>query len=115
MPISLYMDVHIPRAVTEQLRRRGVDVLAVIEDGQRRSDDDSLLERASQLERVMFTQDVGFRLLAEAWQRQGRPFAGLLFARQRGTSIGQLVNDLELIAKASTPQDFVGFVQYLPL
>ena len=27
MAISLYMDVHIPQAITDQLRRRGVDVL----------------------------------------------------------------------------------------
>jgi len=30
--IALYMDVHIPQAITDQLRRRGVDVLAAFED-----------------------------------------------------------------------------------
>jgi len=30
--IGLYMDVHVPQAITEQLRRRGVDVLTTIED-----------------------------------------------------------------------------------
>lgn len=28
MAVSLYMDAHIPRAITDQLRLRGVDVLA---------------------------------------------------------------------------------------
>ena len=32
MAILLYMDVHIPQAITDQLRRRGVDVLTAIED-----------------------------------------------------------------------------------
>ena len=27
MAIALYMDVHIPQAITNQLRRRGIDVL----------------------------------------------------------------------------------------
>jgi len=30
MSVSFYMDVHVPRAVTNQLRRRGVDVLTAI-------------------------------------------------------------------------------------
>ncbi len=32
MPVPLYMDVHVPQAITDQLRRRGVDVLTAIED-----------------------------------------------------------------------------------
>lgn len=27
MAIALYMDVHVPQAITYQLRRRGIDVL----------------------------------------------------------------------------------------
>ena len=33
MTRALYMDVHVPFAVTLQLRQRGVDVLTAIEDG----------------------------------------------------------------------------------
>jgi hypothetical protein len=33
MPLSLYMDVHVPAAITAGLRRRGVDVLTSQEDG----------------------------------------------------------------------------------
>jgi hypothetical protein len=33
MPVSLYMDVHVPQAIADQLRRRGVDVLTTHEDG----------------------------------------------------------------------------------
>lgn len=32
MPIALYMDVHVPRAVTLGLRLRGVDVLTAQEE-----------------------------------------------------------------------------------
>nr|WP_263972174.1 hypothetical protein [Pseudanabaena sp. ABRG5-3] len=27
MAIALYMDVHVPQAITQQLRRKGIDVL----------------------------------------------------------------------------------------
>jgi predicted nuclease of predicted toxin-antitoxin system len=58
--ISLYADVHIPQAITEQLRRRGVDVLTAIEDGTTELPDDKLLERATFLGRVLFTHDIRF-------------------------------------------------------
>ena len=36
MPVALYMDQHIPRAITFGLRARGVDVLTTQEDGTER-------------------------------------------------------------------------------
>jgi hypothetical protein len=108
------MDVHVPGAITSQLRLRSVDVIAAHEDGKRRAADEELLERATSLGRPIFTQDVLFRVLAENWQRQGREFMGLLFGPQLGGTIGQYVEDLELIAKASEPDDWRNIVQYLP-
>jgi hypothetical protein len=114
MPVSLYMDVHVQQAITDQLRRRGVDVLTAIDDGCRTLRDDELLEHVRTLSRVLFTQDIRFKALAEDWQRQGRPFAGLLFGHQQQGTIGQFVADLELIAKASDPADWLIRIDYLP-
>jgi hypothetical protein len=111
--VALYMDVHVPQAITDQLRRRGVDVLTAIEDDRATAEDDDLLERSTQLGRVMFTQDIRFRALAEDWQRQERPFGGLLYGHQR-EGIGAFVKDLELIAKASEPAEWPNVVEYLP-
>jgi hypothetical protein len=58
MPVRLYMDVHVPQAITDQLRRREVDVLTAIEDGQGEIDDSALLDRARSLDRLLFTQDI---------------------------------------------------------
>jgi predicted nuclease of predicted toxin-antitoxin system len=55
------MDVHVPQAITDQLRRRGVDVLTAIEDSSAELTDEELLERASSLERVLFTQDIALK------------------------------------------------------
>ncbi len=82
MPVPLYMDVHVPQPITDQVRHRGVDVLTAIEDGARELADAELLQRAGELGRVIFTQDVRFKGLAQEWQRQGRPFAGLIFGHQ---------------------------------
>ncbi|MBX3304400.1 MAG: DUF5615 family PIN-like protein [Nitrospira sp.] len=49
------MDEHVPKAVTEGLRRRGVDVITVQELGLQAAEDTHHLERAAQDGRVMFT------------------------------------------------------------
>ena len=87
MPVAFYMDVHVPAAITEQLRLRGVEVLASTEEGTNRLPDPQLLQLATELGRVVVTQDIRFRVLAEDWQRQQRPFAGLIFAPQRHHSL----------------------------
>jgi hypothetical protein len=108
------MDQHVKKEITEQLRRRGVDVLTAFEDSSDQLPDEQLLDRVAALGRVLFTQDIRFKALAENWQRQGRPFAGLAFGHQLGGSIGQYVSNLELIAKATEPADWVSYIEHLP-
>jgi predicted nuclease of predicted toxin-antitoxin system len=115
MAIALYMNQHVPRAITVGLRLRGVDVITAHEDGASVMDDPELLDRAGELERVLFTQDDD--LLAEATrrQREGIPFHGVIYAHQLRVSIGTCVHDLEIIAKAGEPKDLSNGVQFLPL
>jgi predicted nuclease of predicted toxin-antitoxin system len=63
--VPLYMDVHIPQQISDQLRRRGADVLTAIEDGWDEATDQDLLEHARELGRVIFTHDIRFRAMAE--------------------------------------------------
>jgi hypothetical protein len=63
----------------------------------------------------MVTQDIRFRVLAENWQRAGRPFGGMVSAHQRYVSFGDLVSDLELITKATDAAYWQNRVQQLPL
>ena len=114
MSVRLYLDVHVPQAIADQLRRRGVDVLTAVEDGASESPDDELLEHAHRSGRLLFTHDIRFRALAEEWQRTGRPFAGLIFGHTLGGTIGQFVKDLELIAKASEPVEWENVVDRIP-
>ena len=57
MSVRFYMDVHVPRALTEGLRLRGTDVMTAQEDGARRLGDPELLDRAAALGCVLFTRD----------------------------------------------------------
>jgi hypothetical protein len=101
--------------VTNGLRIRNVEVLTAFEDGASTLDDAALLDRASALGRVLFTQDDD--LLAEAALRQttGRPFAGVVYAHQLRVSIGVCIRDLEIVATVGEPEDLQQRVLYLPL
>jgi hypothetical protein len=114
MSIALHMDHHVPRAITVGLRLRGVEVLTADEDGASELEDVELLDRAGELERVLFTRDDD--LLAEATRRQraGISFGGIVYAHQLRVSIGRCVEDLELIAKSGEPADLMNQVIFLP-
>ncbi len=114
MAVQVYFDVHVPAAIRDQLRRKGVDVLTAQEDNSGTLTDEELLDRAAMLGRVLFTQDIRFKAMAEDWQRRGKAFAGLLYGRQSNALVGKYVQDLELIAKASDAKDWANVVQYLP-
>lgn len=109
------MDVHVRRAITVALLERGVDVLTAQADGAAELADPDLLDRATSLGRVLFSQDED--LLAEGTRRNrnGIPFAGILYAHQLYVTVGRCIDDLELIAKIGTREDMADRVQFLPL
>lgn len=115
MSLSLYMDVHVPRAITRTLAAAGVSVITAQEDGCSEMPDPELLERAGSLGRVLFTRDDD--LLAEATrkQRAATPFAGVIFAHQMRVNIGQCVHDLHLLAECLSPEEMFSQVVHLPL
>jgi uncharacterized protein with PIN domain len=109
------MVVHVPKAITEGLRLRGVDVLTAQEDDSATLPDPQLLDRATALERVLFTRDRDLLAEASRRQRENIAFTGVIFAHQLRVTIGGCVNDLELIAQVDEPKDLANQVEYLPL
>lgn len=115
MPLAFYMDHHVPRAITLGLRLRGVDVLTAYEDGASELEDATLLDRASERGRVLFTRDDDLLAEAAKRQREETPFHGVIYAHQLRVSIGRCVQDLEILAKAGEPADLLNGVIFLPL
>ncbi len=115
MPITLYMDAHIPRAITDSLRLSSISVLTAQEDNSADLSDSQLLDRARTLQRVLFTFDDDLLAIAAKRQREHIPFAGVIYAHPRRASIGTCVRDLVIIAKAADPEDLANRVEFLPL
>lgn len=114
MPIGLYRDVHISRAVIIALRMRGIDVLASYDDRARTLTDAKPLDRATLLGRLLYSQDDD--LLKEARSRieAGIPFTGVVYSHQLHSPIGRCIDDLEIIAKILEPEDLISRIEFIP-
>jgi len=109
------MDAHVPRSVTTALRLRGIDVVTAQQDGADTLGDDKLLMRASFLGRILVSQDDDLLREGTRLQREGIQFAGIICAHQRLVGIGQMVEDLSVIANAATAPVWMGRIAYQPL
>ncbi len=109
------MDVHVKRAVTDGLRLREVDVLTPQNDGTTELEDDLLLDRATELGRVLFSLDDDLLREANERQQKGEYFTGVIYAHQLNITVGQCIDDLELLAKATDSEEWKNSVVYLPL
>ncbi len=78
-------------------------------------DDELLLERATRLGRIIFTQDDDLLAIGHKWQHVGREFAGIVYAHQLRITIGQAIRDLELIAKILAVGELQNRIEFLPI
>ncbi len=110
MPLALYMDHHVPKAITNGLRARGVDVITAHEDGTDQFEDPELLDRANELHRILYTQDDDLLIEATRRMQEGISFHGVIYGHQLRVSIGGCVRDLEIMAKAGEAEDIINQV-----
>ncbi|HVS82342.1 MAG TPA: DUF5615 family PIN-like protein [Pyrinomonadaceae bacterium] len=106
--IKFYLDEHVPSAVAEGLRRRGVDVLTV--QAARRSGlaDPQQLSFALAEQRVIVTMDSDFLVIAS----RGVVHSGIAYASP-SSSIGELIRAIMLLYDVLTPADMMNHVEFL--
>ena len=112
--LAFLMDHNIHVAITNGLRRRGIDVLTVFDDRRSEAPDEELLERATELKRVFVSQDHDLLRIARQWQRVNREFYGLAFGVQDPLDIGGTVEYLELIAHTLSADEVRSRVEFIP-
>ncbi len=106
--IRFYLDEHIPRAVVQGLRERGVDITTVGEAGLLSALDAAHMQRAHDEQRVIFTQDSDFLRLHAA----GHPHCGIVYAPQ-GISIGETIHGLMLLYQVLDADEMEEHVEFL--
>jgi predicted nuclease of predicted toxin-antitoxin system len=108
-------DVHGDIVVGLRRRQPALDLVRVQDVGLRHTPDPIILEWAAQQGRVVVSVDKK-TLAVDAWERvaRGLPMPGVAILRTL-LSIGQAINELELVALAGNPEDFRGQDIYLPM
>ena len=109
------MDEQVQAAITNGLRRRGVNVLTAQEDSSGGFSDGDLLDRAARLGRIVFSRDSDFLAITAARQTAGQYFVGVVFAKQEVVSYRQCIDDLEFLTTCGELADFESRVHFLPL
>ena len=74
-----------------------------------------MLDRATELGRVLFSQDDDFLAIVRERQTGEEMFAGLIYGHQLAATVGKYVLDLEVVCKVLEPADIVNRIEYLPL
>jgi len=77
--------------------------------------DSELLDRATQLNRILVSFDDDLLSEGVSRQRASNPFSGIIYGHQLKMTIGSCVSDLELISKVAEPADLINRIEYLPL
>jgi hypothetical protein len=107
--IRLYFDENVETAVADQMRERGIECVTVRDLNLLGDTDENHLQRAADMGYVLCTYDSDYpRLHAE-----GFPHAGIVFAKERTTSIGDWVRGLALICGAITADEMKNHIEYL--
>ena len=98
-----------------QKRLPDVDIVRVQDTDAYQASDPELLEWAAQEDRILLTHDAktipGY--LYER-VRAGLPVPGVIEVKE-SVSIGQILNELEVLMGAGMPQDFENIVRYVPM
>ena len=107
--MKFYLDEHIPKAVADGLRRRGIDVLTVQEARRVGDPDRKLLAFAAMKRRVVVTFDDDLLALDTA----GIPHSGIVFSQSGRRSVGELIEILVLIANVIEPEEMRNHVEFI--
>jgi len=107
--IRFHLDEHVPRALAEGLRRRGLDVTTTSEAELFAADDEAQLEFARSNRRVLVTFDADFLRLND----QGVEHHGIVFCTRRRRSRGELLRTLVLVAQQLSPEEMKNHVEYV--
>ena len=121
VPIRFLLDANISKALARALARHApaLEVLRLQDTPVAEAPDPEVLEFAAAQGRVLVSRDKRtLRAFALERAKAGKAMPGLLVIRRafldRQAGIGALVEELKLIAEASTPSEWEGVVEFIP-
>jgi len=107
--IKFHLDENVRNAISQGLRRRGIDVTTTPEQSLIGISDKAQLEFATSRQRVIFTQDTDFLRMNQT----NINHCGIVYCSQGTKSIGEIIRGLILIWELLEPADMLGKVEFL--
>ena len=107
-PVQFYLDEHIPSAVAEGLRYRGVEVVTLDEANMLGARDEEHLAFGREENCVLVTHDDDFLRLAA----EGVSHSGIVYV-PRDRTIGDMVRRLKVLARVFSEEDTKNRVEFL--
>lgn len=111
--LRAYADEHVPAAVVQALRLRGMDVVFVQERQGEGTDDVDVLAEALRDERILLTCDTDFLVLAAQLTKRDESFAPIFFWPQNRRRVGELVRRIVREASHGTYAAICSRVHFL--
>lgn len=106
--LSFLADEHVKRSYVHALRANGFEVIAVVEGNETGQRDNIHLDRSSQQNLVVLTNDDDFVRLA-----QERPHAGVVFYSDQNHEPSEFVTAIRRIDRFFSPKDIQNHVEWL--
>lgn len=108
--MRFHLDEHVPHAVAKGLRLRGLDVTTTSDAGLVSAEDEDHIAYALAENRVIFTQDADFLVLAS---RADVDHAGIVYCHQGTRSIGDIIHFLVLVDTCMTEDEMKNHVEFV--
>ena len=107
--LRFYFDESVEVVISEQLAKHGIDAISAHSLDLLGADDIVHLKRAAEMGRVLCTYDDDFLVLAS----QGVEHAGILFAQQLKTAIGDWVKEIRSLHTTVTAEQARGWIFFV--
>jgi predicted nuclease of predicted toxin-antitoxin system len=115
LSLLLYADNNVNDHVVLGLRRLGYDVLRARDDGMAEALDETVLQRATALGRVVYTNDADIVRIAKSWETGERHHAGIIYTHQDRLSVRRQIEELQLVIEAMHAEEIAGTLVRIPL
>jgi hypothetical protein len=109
MVLTLLCDEHIPYPVVKGLRRRGLDVITVQEMGLSSAEDKTIMDRAREEGRVIYTRNGDFLRLHHA----GFKHAGIFYHHAMAYSIGEAIRKVMTSCELFAAEEIRNQIKFL--
>lgn len=101
MSVKFYTDAHISKAIVDQARKRGVDIIRCQDVKLTEAEDIEHLNFAVEQGRTVISADADFPILDAQWRTTGKTHAGIIYILpDRKDQIGRIVDYLEFLHQA---------------